>query len=94
MFNGLLVFGHCIKGMRRLQPEQVWTSGYATLHVTTIRSSHLLYIHDASGSRNKLGTPWYNAQRILLYHEAQDESSDRNSVFCQSLKTLWHFGMQ
>jgi hypothetical protein len=45
-------------------------------------------IHDASGSRNKLGTPWCNARTILLGHEARDESSDRNSVSCQSLAML------
>jgi hypothetical protein len=57
----------------------------ATWHVITARSSRILYIHDASGSRNKLGTPWCNARRILLRHEARDESSDRNYVLCQSL---------
>jgi hypothetical protein len=63
-------------------------SGCATWHVTTVRSSRLLYIHGASGSRNKLGTPWCNACRILLRHETRDESSDRNSVSCHSLATL------
>jgi hypothetical protein len=63
-------------------------SGCATWHVTTVRSSCLLYIYDASGSRIKLGTSWCNACRILLCHEALDESSDRNSVSCQSLATL------
>jgi hypothetical protein len=33
-------------------------SGRATWHVITIRFSCLPYIHDSSGSRNKLGTPW------------------------------------
>jgi hypothetical protein len=42
----------------------------ATWHVTTFCSYRLLYIHEASGSRNKLGTPWCNARRILLRHEA------------------------
>jgi hypothetical protein len=55
-------------------------SGRATWRVTTVRSSHLLYIHDASDSCNKPGTPWCNALRILLCHEARDESSDRSSV--------------
>jgi hypothetical protein len=82
MFGALWVFGCHIKGMIRL-----WT-GLATWHVTTVRSSRLLYIHDASGSSNKLGTPWCNAQSILLRHEARDESSDRYSVSCQSLATL------
>jgi hypothetical protein len=48
--------------------------------------------HDASGSRNKLGTPWCNSRKILLRHEARDESSDSNSVSCQSLATLRHYG--
>jgi hypothetical protein len=30
-------------------------SGRATWHVTTVRSSRLIYIHDASASHNKLG---------------------------------------
>jgi hypothetical protein len=64
----------------------------ATWHVTAVRSSRLLYIHDAAGSRNKLGTPWYNARRKLLRHEARNESSDRNSVSCQSLVTLRRYG--
>jgi hypothetical protein len=68
------------------------SSGRATCHVITVRSSRLLYIHDASGSRNKLGTPLCNARRILLRHEARDESSDRNSVSCQSLATSWRYG--
>jgi hypothetical protein len=42
--------------------------GRTTWQVTTVRSSRLLYIHDCSGSRNKLGTPWCNARRILLRH--------------------------
>jgi hypothetical protein len=63
-------------------------SGRATWHVTTVRSSRLLYIHYASGSRNELGTPRCNARRIPLGHEARDESSDRNSVSCRSLATL------
>jgi hypothetical protein len=67
-------------------------SGRATWHVTTVRSSRLLYIYDASVSRNKLGTPWCNARRILLRHEARGESSDRNSVSCQSLATLQRYG--
>jgi hypothetical protein len=67
-------------------------SGRTTWHVTTARSSRLLYIHDASGSRNKLGTPRCNARRILLRHEARGESSDRNSVSCQSLATLRRYG--
>jgi hypothetical protein len=67
-------------------------SGRTTWHVTTVSSSSLLYIHDASGSRNKLGTPWCNARRILLRHEARDESSDRNSISCQSLATLRRYG--
>jgi hypothetical protein len=61
-------------------------------HITTVRSSRLLYIHDASGSHNKLVTPWCNAHRILLCCEAWDESSDRNSVWCQSLAALWRYG--
>jgi hypothetical protein len=40
----------------------------ATWHVTTVGSSCLLYIHDASGSSNKLGTPWCNARRIMFCH--------------------------
>jgi hypothetical protein len=67
-------------------------SGRAMWHVTTVRSSRLLYIHDASGSHNKLGIPWCNACRILLRYEARDESSDRNSVSCQSLATLRRYG--
>jgi hypothetical protein len=67
-------------------------SGRATWHVTTVRFSRLLYIHDASGSRNKLGTPWCKARRILLRHESRDECSVRNSVSCQSLATLRRFG--
>jgi hypothetical protein len=85
MFGALSVFGHGIKGMIRLQPEQVWTCNVTRNHRPLPR---LLYIHDASGSRNKLGTPRCNARRILLRHEARDESSDRNSVSCQSLATL------
>jgi hypothetical protein len=69
-------------------------SGLATWQVTTVPSSRLLYIHDASGSRNKLGTPWCDARRILLRHEAQDESSDRNSVSCQSLAMLQRYSMR
>jgi hypothetical protein len=67
-------------------------SGRATWHFTTVRSSRLLCIHDASGSSKKLETPWCNARRILLRHEARDESSDRNSVSCQSLATLRRYG--
>jgi hypothetical protein len=67
-------------------------SGRWMWHITTVCSSRLLYIHEAAGSRNKLGTPWCNAQRILLHHEARDESSDRNSVSCQSLATLQCYG--
>jgi hypothetical protein len=66
--------------------------GYATWHVTTVRFSRLFYTHDASGSRNNLVIPWCNACRILLRHEARDESSDRNSVSCQSLATLRRYG--
>jgi hypothetical protein len=44
-----------------------------------------------SDSRSKLETPWCNACRILLRHEARDKSSDRNSVSCQSLVTLWRY---
>jgi hypothetical protein len=66
--------------------------GRATWHVTTVRSSRLLYIHDAFTSRNKLGTPWCNARRVLLRHEAWDDSSDRNSVSCRSLATLRRYG--
>jgi hypothetical protein len=69
-------------------------SGHETWHITTVRSSHLLYIHDASGSHNKLGTPWCNAHRILLRHEARDGSSDCNSVSCRQLAMLWHYGTQ
>jgi hypothetical protein len=47
---------------------------------------------DRSGSRNKLGTPFCNARRILLRHEARDESSARNSVSCKSLATLRRYG--
>jgi hypothetical protein len=67
-------------------------SGLATWHVTTVRCSRLFDIHDASGSRNKLGTLWCNARRILLRHEARDESSDRNSISCQSLATFRRYG--
>jgi hypothetical protein len=66
-------------------------SGLATWHITTVRTSRLLYIRDASGSHNKLETPRCNARRILLRHEARDESSDRNSVSCQSLATLLRY---
>jgi hypothetical protein len=48
-------------------------------HVPTVRSTTLLHIHDAYGSRNKLVIPWCNVRRILLPHEARD----RNSVSCQ-----------
>jgi hypothetical protein len=37
-------------------------------------TGHHLYIHDASGSLNKLGPPGCNARRILLRHEARGES--------------------
>jgi hypothetical protein len=67
--------------------------GRTMWHVTTVSSSRLLYFRDASGSHNKLGTPWCNACR-MLWHEARDESSDRNSVSCQSLATLWRYGMR
>jgi hypothetical protein len=67
-------------------------SGRATWHVTTVRSSALFFIPDASCSRNKPGTPWCNTCRILLRHEARDESSDRNSVSYQSLATLRRYG--
>jgi hypothetical protein len=63
------------------------SSGQATWQITNGRSSRLVYIHDASGSLNKVGTPWCNACRILLHHEAQDISSDCNSISCQSLVT-------
>jgi hypothetical protein len=66
--------------------------GRSTWHVTTVRSSRLLYNDYASGSRNKLRTPRCNARRILLRHEARDESSDCNCVSCQSLATLWRCG--
>jgi hypothetical protein len=69
-------------------------SGRATWQVSIIRSSRLLYIHDASGSRNKLWTPRCNARRILLRHEAGDESSDHNSVSCWTLVTLWYYCAQ
>jgi hypothetical protein len=62
--------------------------GRSTWHITTVQSSRLLYTHDASGCRNKLVTPWCYARRILLCHEVRDESSERNSVSCQSLATL------
>jgi hypothetical protein len=62
-------------------------SGRATWNVTTVRSSRLLYIHDASGSRIKLGTPWYKARRILLRREARGESSDRNSYRVSHLQS-------
>jgi hypothetical protein len=67
-------------------------SGRTTWHVTTVRSSHLLYIHDVSGTRNKLGTPGCNACRILLRRKARDEISDRNSISCQLLATLRRYG--
>jgi hypothetical protein len=66
--------------------------GRATWHVTTVPSSRLLYIRDASGSRNKQGTPWYSARRILLHHEVRDESSDHNSFSCHSLAKLRRYG--
>jgi hypothetical protein len=47
------VFGRRIKGMIRLGLSM---SGRTTWHVTTVRSSRLRYVHDASGSRNKLET--------------------------------------
>jgi hypothetical protein len=65
-------------------------SGRTTCYVTTVRCSRLLYIRDASGSRNKLGTPCCNSRRIR--HEARDESSDRYSVSCESLATLRRYG--
>jgi hypothetical protein len=67
-------------------------SGRATWHVTTVRSSRLLYIPDASGSRNKQWTPWCNARRILLRREARDEIWYLNSVSCQLLSTLQNYG--
>jgi hypothetical protein len=66
MFGALSVFGRHIKGMIRLRPEQVWTCN-VTRHYRPLLSP---YVHDASGSHNKLGTPWSNARRILLRHEA------------------------
>jgi hypothetical protein len=89
MFGALSVFGRRIKGMIRLRPEQVWTCNVTRHHRPLLSPS---YIHDASGSRNKLGTPRCNARRILLRHEARDESLDRNSVSCQSLETLRRYG--
>jgi hypothetical protein len=69
MFGAQSVFGRRIKGMIGYGLSR---SGRATLHITTVRSSRLLYIDDASVSRNKLGTPWCNARRVLLRHEARD----------------------
>jgi hypothetical protein len=46
LFGTLLVFRHRIKGMIRLQLEQVWT-GSLTHNVTTVRSSALLFIPGA-----------------------------------------------
>jgi hypothetical protein len=69
-------------------------SGRTMWLITTVCSSRLLYIHDASVSRNKLGTPWCNTHRILLHHEAWYETSDRNSMLCQSLATLQRYGMR
>jgi hypothetical protein len=67
-------------------------SGRATWHVTTARSSRLLYIHGVSGSRNKQGTPWCEVRWIMLRHEARRGFLYRNSVSCQSLATLRHYG--
>jgi hypothetical protein len=89
MFGALTVLGRRIKGMMRLRPEQVYTCN-VTRHHRPLLS--LLYIHGASASRNKLGTPWCNARRILLRREARDESSDRNFVSCLSFATLWRYG--
>jgi hypothetical protein len=52
----------------------------------------LLAAKACSDSRNELGTPLCNARWILLRREAQDESSARNSVSCQSLATLRRYG--
>jgi hypothetical protein len=89
MFGALSVFGRRIKGMIRLRTERVWTCN-VTRHHRPLLS--LLYIRDASGSRNKMGTPWCRARRILSRHEARDESSDPNFVSCQSLATLRRYG--
>jgi hypothetical protein len=61
--------------MIRLRLEQIWTCNVIRHHRPLL---------SPSGSSNKLGTPWCNARRILLQHEAQDENSDRNSVSCVS----------
>jgi hypothetical protein len=67
------------------------TSELATWHVTTVRSSHLLYIHDVFGSRNELGTSWFNTHR-LLHHEARDEGSDRKLRIVSVTAELLHCG--
>ena len=36
--------------------------------------------------------PMCNARKILLLHEAREESSARNSVSCQSLATVRRYG--
>jgi hypothetical protein len=68
-----------------------WQRYSVTVRGNVTVCTHLC-IYDAAGSRNKLGTPRCNARRILLQHEARDESSDRNSVSCQSLVTLRRYG--
>jgi hypothetical protein len=83
MFGALSVFGRRIKGMIRLRPEHVWTYNVTRHHRPLL---------SPSGSRNKLGTPSCNARRILLRHETRDESSDCNSVSCESLETLRRYG--
>jgi hypothetical protein len=55
MFGAQSVFGHRIKGMIWLWPEQVWTCNVTRHHLPLLSPS---VIHDASGSCNKLGTPW------------------------------------
>jgi hypothetical protein len=47
LFGALSVFRRRIKGMIRLQPEQVWT-GSVTRNVTNVRSYALLFIPGAS----------------------------------------------
>jgi hypothetical protein len=71
MFGALLVFDRRFKGMIRLGPEQACSCNVTRHHRPLFL---LFYILDASGSRNKLGTSWCNARRILLRHEARVES--------------------
>jgi hypothetical protein len=73
----------------RLRPKQVWTCNVTRRHRPPLSPS--LYSW-RFWLPNKLWTPCCNARKILLRHEARDESSDRNSVSCQSLAKLRRYG--